>query len=66
MGLFTWLDGRIKNKLHWYHISAVKLCVLAFALWLAELWPALLQVNPWVYAVVWIVCMLYLFWVLLK
>jgi hypothetical protein len=65
MGFFAWVNSRIK-RMRWYNISVLKICVLAFALWVAKLWPVVLGLNAWVYAIVWIVSMLYLFWVLFR
>ncbi|GAJ19990.1 unnamed protein product [marine sediment metagenome] len=42
MGLFSWLDSKIKN-MRWYDISLVKLSTAAFILMIAKLWPPLLS-----------------------
>ena len=65
MGLFAWLNSRVK-KMHWYDISMLKVCVLAFALWIAKIWSIVLGLNAWIYAIVWVACALYLLWVLLR
>lgn len=59
MGLIAWAE-RCTKKLHWYDVGWLKLGVLAFALWVAKLWPVVLGLNAWVYAVVWVGCTVYL------
>jgi hypothetical protein len=61
MKLFDWLEGVMK-KMQWYDISILKLSMLAFALWLAIVWPQILSLPPWLYLVVFIVGWLYLAW----
>jgi len=51
MSLFAWADARI-SRLKWYDIGLIKVGVAAFVLMLATFWPALLQVDWYVYLIV--------------
>ena len=41
MRLTNWLDKRVA-RMNWMDVGLLKICVIAFALMLAKLWPALL------------------------
>ena len=45
-----WMDRRIK-RMDWIDVGCVKAGAMLFALLAAKLWPALLSLDPWVYAV---------------
>jgi hypothetical protein len=63
--MFAQMMERLRQRYKWYDVSVLKLCVFAFALWLATLLPALVSVSAWVWFVVWAVAMAWLFWRLL-
>jgi hypothetical protein len=44
------MDRRVK-RMDWIDMGCVKAGAMLFALLAAKLWPPLLAVNPWVYAV---------------
>lgn len=51
MNLFNWADKAIK-RYRWYDISLIKLSVAGFMLMLAKLWPPLLSLDWYWYAVI--------------
>lgn len=63
MGIFAWGERGIK-KMHWYDVSVLKICVLAFALLIAKIWPIVLVLNVWFYAVVAVASAAYVLWVM--
>jgi len=54
---FSYLNKVIK-KYKWWHISLLKLCVLAFALMIAKLWNGILILEWYWYLVFGIVLMI--------
>ena len=66
MGYFDWVENKIKNFNKWYDFSILKLTMVAFALWLAIVWPTVLKVNPWIYFVIFVVGWIYLWWKMFK
>ncbi|HUT33167.1 MAG TPA: hypothetical protein VNE39_06800 [Planctomycetota bacterium] len=51
MGYFQWVNSKIK-KMTWPDISCTKLAAMAFALTVAKLWPGLLSLEWYWYAVI--------------
>lgn len=41
MPLITWLDKRVA-RMNWMDVALLKICVIAFALMVAKLWPVIL------------------------
>jgi hypothetical protein len=63
--MFAQLTERLRQRYEWFDISVLKLCMIAFTLWLATLLPVLVSVSAWVWFVVWFVLMIWLLWRLL-
>ena len=51
MSLFAWADARI-SRLKWYDSGLIKVGVAAFVLMVATFWPALLEVDWYVYLII--------------
>ena len=47
MRLTNWLDKRVA-RMNWMDVGLLKICVIAFALMLAKLWPVILTPH-WVF-----------------
>ncbi len=65
MSLFAWADARI-SRFRWYDIGLIKLGVAAFILMLATFWPALLQVEWYVYLIIAVLASIRPVYVMLK
>jgi hypothetical protein len=63
--MFVQLMERLKRRWEWYDISVLKLCMIAFTLWLATLLPVLVSVSAWGWFLVWVVLAAWLLWRLL-
>ena len=63
MCLFAWAEKNIK-KLKWYDISIFKLCMFSIALLLAKLWPPLLSLEWYWYAIAFVLTCARLFFVM--
>ena len=44
MSVMRWINSRIK-KMTWVHVAVIELCVAAFALLIAKLWPGVLGLE---------------------
>ncbi|MBR9692515.1 hypothetical protein GOV07_01145 [Candidatus Woesearchaeota archaeon] len=66
MDIFKWANKKAKNFNKWYDFSIFKVTMIAFALWLAIVWPTVLKVNPWIYFVIFVVGWIYLWWKMFK
>ncbi|MBN2567309.1 hypothetical protein JXB02_04465 [Candidatus Woesearchaeota archaeon] len=53
MGILSWVEKGAR-RMHWHHMSLLKLSVLAFALMAAKLWPPLLSLPWWAYGIVFV------------
>lgn len=65
MCLFAWSEKNIK-KLKWYDIGIFKLCILSATLLLAKLWPPLLSLEWYWYAIVFALTFIWLISVMRK
>jgi hypothetical protein len=63
MGIFDWAERGMK-KMRWYDMSVLKVCVLAFALLIAKIWPVVLMLDTWFYAVVAVASAAYVLWIM--
>jgi len=59
MQLFRWVNSKI-NRMTWVHVTAIEICVAAFALLLAKLWPGALALPWYWYALVGAISYIYL------
>ncbi len=50
MSLGGWMDRKVK-RMDWIDMGCVKAGAMLFGLLAAKLWPPLLSLDPWVYAV---------------
>lgn len=50
MSFGDWMNDRVKG-LDWIDMGCVKAGAMLFALLAAKIWPPLLSMSPWVYAV---------------
>lgn len=53
MNLIKWANNKIE-KLTWIDMGLTKLAVAAFALMIAKIWPALLNLDWYWYGLMWI------------
>jgi hypothetical protein len=60
-----WINSKIK-KMQWFDISILKLCVAAFILMIAKLWPPLLGLDWYWYLIIGVVTMLRPLYVIFK
>ena len=65
MRWIDWANSKIRT-MTWVHIGVIELCVAAFALLIAKLWPGALSLPWYCYAVVGVVCYTYLMAFMLK
>ena len=49
------------KKFNIWDYWVMKLCLFAFGLRFATVIPAMITINPWIYGIIWFVCVLYLF-----
>lgn len=54
MSLFDWIDNKTRNW-RWYDFGLLKICVAAFVLAVADLWPALLMPGWTVYGTIFLI-----------
>ncbi len=57
MSFTDWMNSKV-GKLDWLDIGCVKLAVFAFALLIAKLWPGILNLSEYWYAIIFVLAVI--------